>query len=60
MRLRARAEPDIIRNAKVVATTLARMRINKAVAAGPYDVVLVDEAAAASLPELVVAVAKAA
>ncbi|WP_371098340.1 AAA domain-containing protein [Streptomyces sanglieri] len=58
-RLRARAEPDIIRNAKVVATTLARMRINKAVAAGPYDVVLVDEAAAASLPELVVAVAKA-
>ncbi|MDV9198758.1 AAA domain-containing protein [Streptomyces sp. Wh19] len=45
-RLRTRAEPDIIRNPKVVATTLARMRINKAVAAGPYDVVLVDEAVA--------------
>lgn len=58
-RLRAQAEPDIIRSAKVVATTLARLRIHKTVAAGPYDVVLVDEAAAASLPELVVAVAKA-
>ncbi|MEV0635710.1 AAA domain-containing protein [Streptomyces sp. NPDC050619] len=58
-RLRARAEPDIIRGARVVATTLARTRIHKTVAEGPYDVVLVDEAAAAALPDIVVAVAKA-
>jgi hypothetical protein len=58
-RLRAQAEPDLIRGAKVVATTLARMHIHKVVAEGPYDVVLVDEAGAASLPELVVALAKA-
>ncbi|MFI0978908.1 AAA domain-containing protein [Streptomyces sp. NPDC021093] len=58
-RLRSQAEPEIIRGAKVVATTLARMHIHKTVAEGPYDVVLVDEAGAASLPELVVALAKA-
>ncbi|GHH02895.1 AAA domain-containing protein [Streptomyces lanatus] len=58
-RLRAQAEPEIVRDAQVVATTLARTRINRAVAEGPYDVVLVDEAAAALVPEIVVAVAKA-
>jgi hypothetical protein len=58
-RLRAEAEPELIREAKVVATTLARMRLNTSVAEGDYDVVLIDEAAAARLPELVVALAKA-
>lgn len=58
-RRRAQAEPDLIRGAKVVATTLARLRLNRTVAEGPYDVVLVDEAGAALLPELFVAVAKA-
>ncbi|MBV6703477.1 hypothetical protein KV557_41495, partial [Kitasatospora aureofaciens] len=36
-----------------------RLRLNQTVAEGPYDVVLVDEAGAALLPELIVAVAKA-
>ncbi|WP_433342022.1 AAA domain-containing protein [Streptomyces sp. CA-253872] len=58
-RRRSQAEPELIRAAKVVATTLARSRLNQAVADGPYDVVLVDEAGAALLPELVVALAKA-
>ncbi|MFI5530526.1 AAA domain-containing protein [Kitasatospora sp. NPDC051853] len=58
-RRRSQAEPELIRGARVVATTLARLRLNRTVAEGPYDVVLVDEAGAALLPELIVAVAKA-
>jgi hypothetical protein len=58
-RLQSEAEPELIRGAKLVATTLARLRLNKTVAEGNYDVVLIDEAAAARLPELVVALAKA-
>ncbi|MFE5329333.1 AAA domain-containing protein [Embleya sp. NPDC056575] len=58
-RRRSQAEPELIREASVVATTLARLRLNRTVAEGPYDVVLVDEAGAALLPELIVAVAKA-
>lgn len=58
-RLQAEAEPELIREAKVVATTLTRMRLNTSVAEGDYDVVLIDEAAAVRLPELVVALAKA-
>ncbi|WP_405984976.1 AAA domain-containing protein [Streptomyces sp. NBC_00872] len=58
-RRRSQAEPELIRGASVVATTLARLRLNRTVAEGPYDVVLVDEAGAALLPELIVAVAKA-
>ena len=58
-RLQFEAEPELIGGARLVATTLARLRLNKAVAEGGYDVVLVDEAAAARLPELVVALAKA-
>ncbi|WP_416276991.1 AAA domain-containing protein [Nocardia sp. alder85J] len=44
------AQGEIIRAARLVATTLARSRTNPAVAAGPYDVVLVDEVGAAPLP----------
>jgi len=53
------AQGEIIRAARLVATTLARFRTNKAVLEGPYDVVLVDEVGAATLPEILLAVAKA-
>ncbi|MFI7007544.1 AAA domain-containing protein [Streptomyces sp. NPDC050145] len=58
-RLARNAQGEIIRNAKLVATTLARFRTNKAVFEGPYDVVLVDEAGAATLPEVILATARA-
>ncbi|MGW5214858.1 AAA domain-containing protein [Streptomyces sp. NPDC004051] len=58
-RLARNAEGEIVRSAKLVATTLARFRTNKAVFEGPYDVVLVDEAGAATLPEVILATAKA-
>lgn len=57
--LRKDAEGEVIRDAKVVATTLARFRLSDAVFDGPYDVVLVDEVAAAFLPEVVLAVSRA-
>ncbi|WP_280335903.1 AAA domain-containing protein [Nocardia wallacei] len=53
------AQGEIIRAARLVATTLARSRTNPAVAAGPYDVVLVDEVGAAPLPDVLLAVALA-
>ena len=54
------AQGEIIRGAKVVATTLAGFRTTKAVFEGDYDVVLVDEAGAAALPEVLLAVGKTA
>lgn len=54
------ARGEIIKAARLVATTLARFRIVKAVLDGPYDVVLIDEVGAATLPEVLLAVAKAA
>lgn len=51
----ANAQPKVIREARLVATTLTRFHINSTVAEGPYDVVLVDEAAAAPLPEILLA-----
>ncbi len=59
-RLRRNAEHVVISNAKVVATTLARMRLSKVVLDGPYDVVLVDEVSAATVPEVLLAVSRAA
>lgn len=53
------AQGEIIRTARLVATTLARFRTVKAVLEGPYDVVLIDEVGAATLPEVLLAVAKA-
>jgi hypothetical protein len=53
------ARGEIIAAARLVATTLARFRIVKPVFDGAYDVVLIDEACAASLPEVLLAVAKA-
>ncbi|MFE4756568.1 AAA domain-containing protein [Streptomyces mirabilis] len=58
-RLSRNAQGEIIKAARLVATTLARFRTNKAVFEGPYDVVLVDEAGAATLPEVILATAKA-
>lgn len=58
-RLAKDAQSEIIKEARLVATTLARFRTTKAVLAGPYDVVLIDEAGAATLPELLLATAKA-
>ncbi|MEU0840993.1 AAA domain-containing protein [Streptomyces sp. NPDC005962] len=58
-RLARNAQGEIIKSAKLVATTLARFRTNKAVFEGPYDVVLIDEAGAATLPEVLLATAKA-
>jgi hypothetical protein len=53
------AQGEIIGAARLVATTLARFRTVKAVLDGPYDVVLIDEVGAATLPEILLAVAKA-
>jgi chromosome segregation ATPase len=58
-RLRQDAEGEIIRQARLVATTLARLRTSKSLMDGPYDVVLVDEAGAATLPEILLAVSRA-
>ncbi|QSB16863.1 AAA family ATPase [Natronosporangium hydrolyticum] len=58
-RLRRNAERTVISEAKVVATTLARMRLSKVVLDGPYDVVLVDEVGAATVPEVLLAVSRA-
>jgi AAA domain/PLD-like domain len=58
-RLGRGAEKVIVREARLIATTLARFRLNPVVYQGPYDVVLVDEVGAATVPEVLVAVAKA-
>ncbi|MDX2936499.1 AAA domain-containing protein [Streptomyces ipomoeae] len=58
-RLARNAQGEIIKSAKLVATTLARFRTNRAVFEGPYDVVLVDEVGAATLPEVILATGKA-
>ncbi|MFG2079533.1 AAA domain-containing protein [Micromonospora tulbaghiae] len=58
-RLSRDAEGEIIRGARLVATTLARLRTTKPLMDGPYDVVLVDEVGAANLPEVLLAVSRA-
>ena len=58
-RLRQDAEGEVIRQAGLIATTLARLRTSKALMDGPYDVVLVDEVGAATLPEILLAVSRA-
>jgi AAA domain/PLD-like domain len=59
-RLAKGTESEIIKAARLVATTLARFRLVKAVFDGQYDVVIIDEVGAATLPEVLLAVAKAA
>ncbi|MEO3746257.1 AAA domain-containing protein [Plantactinospora sp. B5E13] len=58
-RLSRDAEGEIIASARLVATTLARLRTSKPLMDGPYDVVLVDEVGAANLPEVLLAVSRA-
>ncbi|PSJ29651.1 hypothetical protein B7P34_06225 [Streptosporangium nondiastaticum] len=58
-RLARNAQGEIIKAARLVATTLARFRTNRSVLEGPYDVVLVDEVGAATLPEVLLATGKA-
>jgi hypothetical protein len=58
-KLRRDAEGEIVAGARVVATTLARSRAHPAVAREKFDVVLVDEAGAALLAEVLLAVGRA-
>lgn len=58
-KLRQDAERALIEEARVVATTLARSRLNRAVATSRFDVVLVDEAGAATLVEVLLALCRA-
>ncbi|WP_447006512.1 AAA domain-containing protein [Saccharothrix isguenensis] len=58
-KLRRDAEGEIVGAAKVVGTTLARSRAHRAVAEQVFDVVIVDEAGAAVLGEVILAVARA-
>jgi AAA domain/PLD-like domain len=51
--------PEIIRQASVVATTLATLCITPEASERDYDHVLIDEAACARLPEVVYAVSRA-
>ncbi|WP_198153011.1 AAA domain-containing protein [Pseudofrankia sp. DC12] len=51
-------EPTLIGQARLVATTLSRFRLNRHVYRGGYDAVFIDEAGAAALPELLLAAAK--
>ncbi|MCG3753195.1 AAA domain-containing protein [Amycolatopsis sp. Poz14] len=57
--LRRDAEGELVGQAQVVATTLARSRAHPAVARQQFDVVLVDEAGAAVLGEVLLAVGHA-
>ena len=57
-RLRADAEVQLVREARVVATTLARARVHRALATETFDVVLVDEAGAATFAEVVLALCR--
>jgi hypothetical protein len=56
--LRADAERELVSEARVVATTLAGSRVHPAVSEEMFDVVLVDEAAAATLAEVLLALAR--
>ncbi|HYU66475.1 MAG TPA: AAA domain-containing protein [Jatrophihabitantaceae bacterium] len=52
-------ERDVLANATVVATTLAMLTLKKVITDKPFDHVIVDEAAAACLPDVVHAVGHA-
>lgn len=56
--LRSDAEKAVIDSARVVATTPARSRVHRAVANRTFDVVLVDEAGAVSLVEVLLALCR--
>jgi nucleoside-triphosphatase THEP1 len=58
-RFRRSAETEIIQDARLVATTLARARVHPALLRDRFDVVLIDEVGAALVPELLPVVAQA-
>lgn len=58
-RLRQDAETALIDEASIVATTLARSRLHPALASARFDVVLVDEAGAGALVEVMLALCRA-
>lgn len=55
----AEIEPVIVAEARLVATTLTRLRLHRTVYDGHYDMVLIDEAGASPLPEILLAASKA-
>jgi predicted Fe-S protein YdhL (DUF1289 family) len=57
--LRVDAEADIVGQARVVVTTLARSRVHPALAEADFDVVLVDGAGAAMLAEVLLVLCRA-
>jgi AAA domain len=57
--MRADAEARIVQEAQVVATTLARSRTHPALADAAFDVVLVEEAGAAALAEVLLVLCRA-
>jgi AAA domain len=56
---RRTADHEVVRQAKVVATTLDMLRVRPELAERDYDHVVIDEAAASGLPEIVYAVSRA-
>jgi hypothetical protein len=56
---RRELEPAIVASAQVVATTLTQIALQPWITATPFDYVIVDQAAAARLPQLVQAVGQA-
>lgn len=58
-RLRRDAEAEVIGQARLVATTLARLRLHPALEKARFDVVLVDEVGACTVPEVLVALSAA-
>jgi thymidine kinase len=58
-KLRQNAEKQLIEEASLVATTLARSRLHPALAAAHFDIVLIDEAGAATLAEVLLALCRA-
>jgi len=57
--LRADAEARLVREARVVATTLTRSRVHPALADATFDAVLVDDAGVAPLAEVLLALSRA-
>ena len=55
----SQARKEIVRGAKVVATTLAKLRLSKELRERDYDYVIVDEVSAACAPEVLYAASRA-
>ena len=55
----SQARREIVRGAKVIATTLARLRLSKELRERDYDYVIVDEVSSACAPEVLYAASRA-